>query len=285
MKKTILLLTLLSTLIISCNSNSYQEEDQIQGLALSYSSGDDKYDNFVGNAYYGYTANVANKLEERQNPAIERKLVKNGNITFETPDLKVTKTRVNELVKKYSGYISKDSENERNNRMNVHLTIRVPAKSFDSLLNDISKGVEKFDYKQVKIDDVTEEFVDIQSRLKNKKELEQRYLQILKKAKNVKEILEVEKEIGKLREEIESAEGRLKYLKDQVAVSTLEVSFYKEFEGKTTGFGQKINDSFGDGFTGLTSLFLFLISIWPYLIIGVVILLWIRRRLKRKNKS
>lgn len=272
MKKTIFLFVLSLTLIIGCGPSG---EEAHYELANDY----------AGNQIsYGFTDNITEKLQEEPTSITDRKLIKNGNVTFETTDLKATRSRINQLVKKHQAYFSKESENEINNRINVHLTIRVPAKRFDSLLNDISQGVEKFDYKQVRIKDVTEEYLDTEARLKNKKELEQRYLQILKKAKNVKEILEVEKEIGKLREDIESAEGKLKYLKDQVSISTLEVSFYKEVYTETA-FGKKVKDSFTEGFGGLKSLFLFLISVWPFLIIGVILLLWMRRRFKRKKKQ
>lgn len=274
MKKTLFLFVLLVSILISCEPNSLDSKAEYFELANDYD----------GNGYfYGNANNVAETFKEETVSIINRKLIKNGSVTFETSDLKATKSRIDQLVKKHQAYFSKESENEIGNRINVHLTIRVPAKRFDSLLNDISQGVEKFDYKQIKIKDVTEEFLDLETRLKNKKELEQRYIQILKKAKNVKEILEVEKEIGKLREDIESAEGRLKYLKDQVSVSTLEVSFYKEVYSET-GFGKKVKDSFKDGFGGLKSLSLFLISVWPFLIIGVVLWLWLRKRFKRKKK-
>lgn len=288
MKKTLFIFSILTILFASCESDAAKEEAAFLAVGTNANMNYEVNENSFGwtpkngDDKYGY--NQSNQLQQKQKPQIERKLIKNGKVTFETEDLKATRSRISQLVKKHQAYFARESENESGNRMNVHLTIRVVAKHFDSLLGDISKGVEKFEYKQVKIQDVTEEFLDIQTRLKNKKELEQRYLQILKKAKNVKEILEVEKEIGKLREDIESAEGRLKYLQDQVSISTLEVSFYKEIYHET-GFGKKLKDSFKDGFSGLKSLFLFLISVWPFLIIGMILWFLFKRRFKRKKSN
>ena len=70
--------------------------------------------------------------------------------------------------------------------------------------------------------DVTEEYIDITARLKTKKELEARYLELLKKANKVEEIVSIEKEIGNLRSDIESIEGRLRYINNAVAYSTLD---------------------------------------------------------------
>jgi hypothetical protein len=281
MKRFNFILLIFLGLFFACDSSSENEDAQFLAL-YDGNDGNPSYGFFSPNEFDG-VGNGIKQTEEQFNPS-SRKFIKNGQVTFETPDLEKTKKRIEELIKKHQGYISKDSENELDNRINVHLTIRVPAKNFDSLLSDISTGVEKFDYKQVKIKDVTEEFLDVTSRLKNKKELEKRYLEILQKAKNVKEILEVEREIGKLREDIESAEGRLKFLQDQIALSTLEVSFYKEVYYESS-FGKKTKEALKDGFSGLKSFFLGLLSVWPFLIIGILMFIWLRRRIKRKKKS
>ena len=279
MKKVSLILLVFVGLMFSCESST---SEKFESGYLAF--GDNSLNFTVRNGNYDEIGNISIQPEEEVFNPESRKLIKNGQLTFETPDLSQTKTRINELIKKHKAYLSKDSENELDGRINVHLTIRVPAQYFDSLLNDISKGIEKFDYKQIKIKDVTEEFLDVTARLKNKKELEKRYLEILKQAKNVSEILEVEKEVGKLREDIESAEGKLKYLQDQISLSTLEVSFYKEVYYQSS-FGKKTKEALKDGFSGLKSFFLGLMRIWPFLIIGFLILVVVRRRIKRKKKA
>lgn len=207
---------------------------------------------------------------------VSRKLIKNGNVVFETNDLEKTKYSVENLVKKYKGYISSDSKNEYDNRINYYLNIRIPAQYFDSILSGIASQISKFDSKEIRISDVTEEFLDIESRLKNKKELEKRYLEILQQAKSVEDILNVERELGKLREEIEATEGRLNYLSNQVSFSTLSVSFYKK-ETNETGFSGKIGESFKNGFENLKSFFLFILSIWPFVIIIPIVYFLIKK--------
>ena len=220
--------------------------------------------------------------EDKSN--VSRKLIKNGRIIFESEDLNKTKSQVLLLGKKYKGYISSDRQNDYDNRINNHLKIRIPSQNFDTILSGISKEVKEFDTKEITISDVTEEFLDIEARLKNKKELEKRFLEILQKAKTVKEILDVEKEIGQLREDIESAEGKLKYLQNQVSFSTLDVSFYKTVYNETN-FARKFKNAFKNGFENLKSFLIGLINIWPFVILlGFIFFLFRKWRKKRKNK-
>jgi hypothetical protein len=148
-------------------------------------------------------------------------------------------------------------------------------------LNESTKGVKDFDKKDIDVRDVTEDFLDVQARLKTKKELENRYIELLKKAQKVSEILEIEKEIGSLRLEIESIEGRLNYLKNQVGFSTLNIRFYNSLESET-GFGADVKEAFSNGWGGLIMFVLVLINLWPLLLIfiGLIIILAIYRKRK-----
>ena len=134
--------------------------------------------------------------------------------------------------------------------------------------------------------DVTEEFLDIQARLKTKKELEYRYLALLKQAKDVSDILEIEEKMGQLRSDIESIEGRMKYLQSQVRFSTLTVSFY-ETVPNSVSFGNKFKYGFKNGWENLIWFFVGLINIWPFIIIiaGSIWGLIVYRRNRREKKK
>ncbi len=218
---------------------------------------------------------------------VERKLIKKGNVSFEVDDLKSTTKKIKTALVKYGGYIAEEKSEKGYYRNDVYITVRVPNASFDAFLGEISKGVKEFDEKNINVSDVTEEFLDVSARIKTKKELEKRYLQLLTKAKNVKEILEVEKELEEVRSEIERIEGRLKYLENNISFSTLKIKFYKKIEEKINeeSFWGKIIKAFKNGFDGLKSLFLFLITIWPLLIILSVIYIFIRKKLKNKTTT
>ena len=112
----------------------------------------------------------------------ERKLIKEGYVEFRTDDLESIKMKVAQGVKKYKAYISSDQIYKSSNRLSNTVILRVPSEKFDSLLNEVISGVKTVDSKEIKVKDVTEEFLDIQARLKTKKELEIRYLALLNKA-------------------------------------------------------------------------------------------------------
>lgn len=212
--------------------------------------------------------------------AIERKLIKNGNLNFETDDLEATRRQILEAVKVNGAYTSDDQVNQSGDRINHTLEIRVPAGRFDSLVAAITKGVRHFDFKQITVNDVTEEFIDISARVKAKKEMEDRYLALLKQAKTVSNMLEIERELGNIRAEIESIEGRLRYLNDQVAFSTLSVTFYEKIRSQTA-FGKHFREGFRNGWNNLIWFFIGLVNLWPFiLVVGAGI--WLFRRWRKK---
>lgn len=155
---------------------------------------------------------------------IDRKVIKEGEIRFETSSIEDTKQSISQAVQDINGYISKDDVYSSNNEIENRLVVRIPYNEFDEFLNRITKDISKLDSKTINVLDVTEEYIDISARLQTKKDIEARYKELLKQARNVEEILAIEKEIGKLREEIESVEGRLRYLKDRIGFSTITLT-------------------------------------------------------------
>lgn len=222
---------------------------------------------------------------ENKEVTIERKLIKTGDISFETDNLLETRNYIEQAVKKYNGYISADNEYKSSQNITSNLTVRIPSESFDTFLNEISSKVARFDNKNISVNDVTEQFLDVQARLKVKKELEQRYSEILKKASSVKEILEVERELTNVRSDIESMEGRLKYLQNQVSFSTLTIRFYKKEVSKAYSktFGRRIADAFANGIDNIKWFFIGLVNIWPFILLIVLLIMLIKKRIKRKE--
>lgn len=212
----------------------------------------------------------------------ERKLIKNGRVEFETRNIEETHKNIVAAASRYQGYISSDEAYNYPGRNSNTIVVRIPANKFDSFLNDATAGVKKFDSKQINVKDVTEEFLDVEARLKTKKELEVRYLELLKKANNVSEMLEIERQIGQLRSDIESVEGRLKYLQNQVAMATLTITFYTVMPTQTA-FGDKFGDGFKNGWDNLIWFFVGLTNIWPFILIAVVLIILFRRYRKKKK--
>lgn len=209
--------------------------------------------------------------DPKAEPTIEIKLIKTGNLEFQTSDLGKTYQRVRQAAQTYAGFLSNESTSNEYDRIVQHLTIRVPSRNFDELVDAVSKGVEHFDVRNIEAVDVTEEFVDAEARLKTKKQVEQRYQDLLKRAGKISEILEIERQIGELRAEIESIEGRLRYLRNRVDYSTLDIRFYKKIAEHRVVEENRFGRAFRNGWDGLVGFALGLTSIWPFLIImGVV---------------
>ncbi len=217
---------------------------------------------------------------------IEQKIIKTATLRFETKDIDKTRQTILSLTQQLNGFIQQDYSGKGYNEITQNLVIRIPTKNFQPFIDGLSKTVGYFDEKTISRQDVTEEFVDLQARLKAKRELENRYLEILKKAKNVTEILEIERELATIREEIEAKEGRLKYLENKVSLSTISVSFYKitDVKSASTSYWQKMKNSIKGGWNGVSVFFLGLLYLWPFFLLVGILIFIIRKRIKKRKK-
>ncbi len=215
----------------------------------------------------------------------ERKLIKEGILNFETDDLTSTRKRISAAIQKQKGYIASESENKYEESLSRTLVVRIPVRQFDNFIDEVSKGVERFDNKDIQAKDVTEQFVDIQARLKTKKEVEQRYVDLLKKAGKISEILEIEQQIGSLREEIEATEGRLRLLDNQSVYSTVTLTYYKTVPPHQTAVGGKLADGFINGWNNLVSFVIGLVNIWPFILLIIAVIYAFRRWWPKKIKK
>lgn len=222
----------------------------------------------------------ADQIGETEPTKIERKLIRNARIGFQSDDLEKTAERLAKLTKQLEGYISNDESNNNYGQSKHNLTVRIPSKNFDAFLKGVGEGVDEFDYKNISTDDVTAEYLDVESRIKTKKELETRYLAILNKANSVTEMLEIERELNNVRGEIESAQGRLKYLKNQVSYSTFYIEYYKEVPYQGDSFAERMGDGFGNGWDNLLMFFVGIVNLWPFLIL-IVLGIWGFRKWRR----
>lgn len=232
-------------------------------------------------------APITHKLTPSPSPKEEQKVIKTAQLRFPSEDLEATHKRILQLVQEQKGFIQSDNAGKSYNQLFRDVVIRVPTENFQPFIEGLSKGVEYFDQRDISRRDVTEEFVDLSARLKAKRELEKRYLQLLKQAKNVKEMLEIERELSNIREEIEAKQGRLNYLQDRVSMSTISISFYKRTSetGVTISYGQKMKNAFKGGWDGISVFFLGLLYLWPLFVVAIITILLIRSYIKRKRKK
>lgn len=228
------------------------------------------------------------KVSETNIPSevIEQKIIKTSFLRFEADDLDKTYHKIVQAVKANKGFIQDDNSNKTYNTITRKLTIRIPTSNFQTAIDSISKNVSYFDSKRISAKDVTEEFIDLEARLKAKQTLEKRYLELLDKAKNVKEILEIERELSNIREEIEAKQGRLKYLQNKVALSTIDIEFYKLTSEAPVAksYRTKMWNAIKGGFNGISMFFLGLLYIWPLIVIAVIGIFLLRRWMRKSKK-
>jgi len=128
---------------------------------------------------------------------VSKKIIKEGDISFETNNIRQTRNILCSSLSKLGGYVGeeKESNNSDNNRKEYNLNVRIPSGNFDQFLNGVVSIAEKIDSKNIRRTDVTTEYIDITTQLANKKILEGRYLELLKKANKMADMLEIENKL------------------------------------------------------------------------------------------
>lgn len=218
---------------------------------------------------------------------METKIIKTANLRFETSNLTSSFENIQKAVQKHKAIVQNDEAGKDDYSSYRNLSIRIPNQDFDAFIAEISQGVTHFDKKEISQQDVTEEFIDVEARMNAKKKLEARYLQLLTKANKVSEMLEIEKQLAEIREEIEAKEGQLKYMQSRVSMSTIDIEMYTENpsqSGATVSYGGKIWNAIKSGFYGLSNFIVGIISMWPFILIFVLLFVLIKRRFFKKKE-
>lgn len=213
------------------------------------------------------------------------KVIKKGSIYAKIEDFDVTKEKILNEIKKFDVYIAQETENNYSYEKRSEIIIRIPKEYFDTTITVIVGFCKKIDSKNINLQDVTEEYYDIETRLKNKKSVEQSYRELLEKAKNIGDILSIQEHLRIVREEIEVAEGRLKYLDDRVKYSTLNLTVYERYDAVSSSFGQKMIDAISNGWQAFLLFLVGLTSAWPFLLLIVAVILFIRHLIRKKRKK
>lgn len=276
MKK--LLLLPLFLLLLNCKDEASSSVSDEKIVLMDMKSPSKKAD-------MNYEAAEAAPASEQVISVSEAKIIKTANLKFESDDLSQSFKSIQVGVNKYKATISHDSSGKDYESVYRNLTIRIPNQFFDQFIADISQGVKHFDTKEISQQDVTEEYIDIESRMNSKKKLEERYLQLLSKANKVSEMLEIEKQLAEIREEIEAKEGQLKYMQNRVALSTIVVEMYTinaSESGATVSYGGKIWNAIKEGFNAISNFMLAIVTFWPFILIFVIMFIYIRKRFNKK---
>lgn len=166
-------------------------------------------------------------LPDVSQAAVSRKIIRTGDIDLEVEDVQQTMSRISEVTRKAGGYVGDSNVYESEGGLKRgSITVRVPADRFETLFEQFRTfGADgtAVSYRQ-SAEDVTEEWVDLEARIENKTKQEKSLQNHLEREAELSDILAVEQELYRVRGEIERLEGRMRYLKNQVSLSTITVN-------------------------------------------------------------
>ena len=232
--------------------------------------------------------------KEKKQPIVnaewDKKIIKTALLNLEVKDYTGYYSSLREKVKNLGGYIAQEEQRQSAYKIENTLVIKVPVEQFDNALVQLTDKAEKLNEKKITSQDVSAEYIDIRSRMESKKQVRQQYIALLKQAKNMEDILNVQSEINSIQEEIEAAAGRVEYLGHSSAYSTINLTYYQVLNSSTSdndkpSFGTRISAAFKTGWEWITSLFVGLVSVWPLCLVTFFALIFYRRMKPAKVKQ
>lgn len=154
--------------------------------------------------------------------ASERKVIYTAYLTVAVKDVDKAVQDLEAKTTSLGGYISESNRNHNTETPTASITFRIPRAEYMEFLA-FARSLGEFGTEKTDTTDVTEEYIDLDARLANRLVHEERLLDMLSKAKTVEELLFVEKELARVREDIEVLEGKLRYLSQKVEMATVTV--------------------------------------------------------------
>jgi len=241
----------------------------------------------------GALANLSGSLTLAE-LTVDRKVIRNAELTLELSSPEEGQRIMEKIAESYGGFVVSSeavSNDEGGARTVATVIMRIPAAKFAAALEQIRKSGYKIRREKITGQDVTEEYMDLDARLKAKRAVETQFLEIMKQARQVSDALEVQKALGEVRSEIEQMEGRRRFLENQVNLSTFTITLQSPAPLMSTtgpGFFQGIRQAIGEGFDAALEVILWLIRLAlvliPVFFLVVLPGFWLVRRLRRKSR-
>lgn len=296
MKSPIILLLVLLSFSLSC-SRQYQAEVRSVGTARPDQTAAEqaKPENYGAQQQKVSLTDV--DRAESTAEAAHRKIIRNADITMEVPSTTEAQHRVTAIAESHGGFVVTSEAKQRENNdpakrtLDIKLVVRVPATQFGSALDQIKSLAGNVPEANVTGQDVTEDFIDLEARIKTQKALELQFLEIMKDATKVADALEVQRQIAEVRTDIEKLEGRKRFLENRSSLSTITVNIQapKVVTVSTTGFRGSLRDAVSDSLEVASEMVLFfvrfVIVMLPVLVFVVLpsglVLRYVVRRAKR----
>jgi hypothetical protein len=300
-------ITVLAALILfACNKDEKSEEplDRLRKVESAEKAGFKSEEENKQTA--GFTDSTANyffqtsdkKQDDKAQKQIQsqpksdwdKKIIKTATLNLEVKEYNSFYKSIREKVSQLGGYVAQEEQSQTSYKIENTLIVKVPVDQFDNALLQVTTGVEKINEKKITSEDVTGEVVDTKSRMEAKRQIRQRYIDLLKQAKNMEEVLNVQSEINDIQEDLESASGRVNYLTHSAAYSTINLTFYQVLNeaaknSDKISFSSRLSNAFKTGWGWVGEIFVGIISIWPLLLMIIAVIFYFKRNKAVRTKT
>jgi hypothetical protein len=205
---------------------------------------------------------------------MDRLILRTGQASIEVDSLEAGMTRLRRLAQRAGGFVADATvQSGRNQVRQATLELKVPSARFDELTEGL-QPIGRLEFVNVSAEDVSEEFVDLAARAANGRKLEERLIELIRtRTGKLQDVLSVERELARVREEIERIEGRLRYLKTSAQLSTLSVSLHEPMPIVATQGRGPIAEAFREAWRNFVGVLAAGIASLGYLV-PVVVLGW-----------
>jgi hypothetical protein len=213
---------LLVLLLAGCSSQSNENSSMDKAISNESESG-----RMV--AMSEDSAVSSEEKDESNQSSVDRMVIYQANLRMRVKNFETAQRDMEVKAKKYNGFmIQSNSYRDNNEQVSGTITLRIPDEHFQSFLNDAEGVAEEVLERNVNGQDVTEEYVDLESRLRSKRAVEERLLEFMKNAQKTEDLLKISNDLSVVQGEIEQVVGRMNYLENQTALSTITISLYEE---------------------------------------------------------
>jgi hypothetical protein len=234
----VLIVTLSCITLIGCSGQG-DSKDSSAGEANSEMASDQAVEK--KEASLGFTENKSSveraEGEQEQNndnqtmnseasiPPSERMVIYHADIQLQVKNYEKARTELEHKATELGGYLVESTTNRYGDeQLSGMMVFRIPQKHFSSFLQNAEDAAAEVTTRHVRGQDVTEEFVDLESRLRSKKAVETRLLSFLEAAEKTEDLLKISSDLSKVQEEIEQLTGRMNYLQNQTSFSTVTIT-------------------------------------------------------------
>ena len=211
---------------------------------------------------------------------IPRSIIYTGWMSLETDDVNLTINKIKQVISISDGYVDNISIDKSEKFEYGYITVRVPQDQFSNVVQSI-ENLGELKNKNINNNDVTDQLFDLKIRIDNAKATEARFIQILDKAVNISDILQIEQELNRIRTDIEILAGHINNLNNRIAYSSLTINVSKTIEDPLLP-GMDFFEAIRQGLNAMVILIQFvigsLIALLPFIAILIIYRIYKRRK-------